>query len=211
MTLRRTVLIGLAALAIGPGAAYAAAAPTPLSPEDLAKVDQATAYLQGLAQVKGRFVQTSPRGAVSRGDLYLKRPGKARFAYDPPSALLVVSDGYNVSVYDQRLRTFDQYPLGATPLALFLARQVRLDKGVKVTRVDRLSDGFTLTARDGRRLTEGQISLTFAENPMALRAWSLTDAQGQVTRVEVAELRPVDALDPGLFVLHDPRPPRMRP
>ena len=51
-------------------------------------------------------------------------PGKARFAYDPPSGLLVVSDGDLVSVQDSRLKTFESYPLGATPRDIIAIMQI---------------------------------------------------------------------------------------
>ncbi|MGE5566626.1 MAG: LolA family protein [Parcubacteria group bacterium] len=198
-TTRRAAVIGLA-LAVAPIQAFAA-----LAPSDQALVDKAVAYLQSMKSVKGRFVQTDARGAVSRGEIYLQRPGKARFAYDPPSGLTVVSDGSRVSVADKRLKTFNQYPLSATPLALFLAREVRLDKGVQVTGVTRLADGFTLTARDARKQTRGQIALTFADSPMRLVGWTVTDAQGGTTRVQLTDLQSA-SIDPGLFRLKDPRP-----
>ena len=123
-TTRRDLCLALAALPFAAstfaGSAWGQAAPA-LSADDKALVDKAVAYLQGLSEAKGRFTQTDPRGAVSTGELFLKRPGKARFAYDPPSGLLVVSDGGAVAIQDNRLKTFDSYPLGATPLSLFLA------------------------------------------------------------------------------------------
>lgn len=210
--IRRLVLAaGLILAAAVSGGALAApiAAPPPLSVEDKALVDRAAAYLGGLNEMKGRFVQTDARGSVSQGLLYLKRPGRARFAYDPPSSQLVVSDGFNVSIADPRLKTFDRYPLGSTPLSLFLARDVRLDRGVEVTRVDRFSDGFALTARDARHRGAGSVTLAFSDAPMRLREWSLTDAQGQVTRLKITTLEPASGLDPALFVLRDPRPTRM--
>ncbi|MDR3510023.1 MAG: outer-membrane lipoprotein carrier protein LolA [Caulobacteraceae bacterium] len=199
-----TLGLGLATTA---GAAPAAA-PAPLAAADQALVDRASAYLGGLDEMKGRFVQTDPRGNTSQGELYLKRPGRARFAYDPPSGQLVVSDGFNVSVSDPRLKTFDRYPLGSTPLSLFLAKDVRLDRGVQVTRVTRFSDGFALTARDSRHPNGGEVTLSFSDQPMRLREWSLTSAQGQVTRVRITSLETASGLDPALFVLRDPRPGR---
>jgi outer membrane lipoprotein-sorting protein len=202
MTLtRRSLALALAAAAVG-GPALAQGA---LSPADQQLVARATAYLEGLAQAKARFVQTDARGRTTQGTVYLQRPGKARFAYDPPSGLLVVSDGSTVSVADSRLKTFDKYPLGATPLSLFLAKTIRLDRGVQVTGVRRAADGFTLTARDGRRQTAGQISLTFTENPLKLAGWTVIDAQGRATRVQLVDLAPAQDLDPGLFQLKDPR------
>jgi outer membrane lipoprotein-sorting protein len=203
MTLtRRSLTLALAAAPLA-SPAFAQGA---LSAADKALVDRAVAYLEGLTEAQARFVQTDARGRATTGQLFLKRPGKARFAYDPPSGLLVVSDGGVVSVQDKRLKTFDQYPLSATPLSLFLARTIRLDRGVTVTRVARLADGFSITARDGKKETAGQISLTFRDNPMALVGWTVTDAQGRPTQVQLRGLERASGLDRSLFVLKDPRP-----
>ncbi len=201
---RRTLALGLAA---APFAGLLSASPVAaaLSSADQALVDRAVAYLEGLSQAKGTFVQTDPRGVTTQGEIYLKRPGKARFAYAAPSGLLVVSDGSLVSVANSKLKTFESYPLGATPLSLFLAKQIRLDRGVQVTRVNRLADGFSITARDGKKEAEGQITLSFSNSPMKLVGWTISDAQGQATRVRLTRLDKVTSLDDSLFVLKDPR------
>ncbi len=201
LTRRRMTLALAAAPFAGP-----AFAQTPLAPADQALVDRAVAYLEGLTEAKARFVQTDGRGRATTGQLFLKRPGKARFAYDAPSGLLVVSDGGVVSVQDKRLKTFDQYPLGVTPLSLFLAKTIRLDKGVTITRVARLADGFSITARDGKKQTSGTITLSFTDAPLALAGWTVTDAQNRPTRVELVGLERATGLDRSLFVLKDPRP-----
>jgi outer membrane lipoprotein-sorting protein len=206
MTLsRRALALGLAAapLTAAPVAVQAQAA---LAPADRALVDRAVTYLEGLSEAKGRFVQTDARGRTVTGALYLKRPGKARFAYDAPSGLLVVSDGGVVSVQDPRLKTFDQYPLSATPLSLFLARTIRLDRGVAIARVARARDGFSITARDGRRETAGEITLDFVDNPLRLSGWTVVDAQRRPTRISLIALDRASGLDRSLFVLKDPRP-----
>ena len=203
MTLtRRSLTLALGALALA-GPAFAQQ--PGLSADDQALVARAVAYLEGLAEAKARFVQTDARGQTTTGTVYLKRPGKARFAYDPPSGLLVVSDGSTVAVADNRLKTFDRYPLGATPLSLFLAKTIRLDRGVQVTGVTRAADGFTLAARDGHRKTAGQITLTFRDAPLQLVGWTVTDARGQLTRVQLEGLAPAPGLDPALFQQKDPR------
>lgn len=199
---RRAMALGLAAAPF-PAFAQKAAA---LSAADQALVSQAAVYLEGLTEAKARFVQTDARGRTTQGTVYLKRPGKARFAYEPPSGLLVVADGNFVSVADSRLKTFDKYPLMTTPLSLFLARRIKLDRNVVVTRVARLSDGFSITARDGGKNAEGQITLNFASEPVRLIGWSVSDAQGGATRVRLTGLAPA-SLDPALFVLKDPRQP----
>ena len=206
---RRHLALGLAALpALGlPGAALAQRpALAPLSADDRTLVDKAAAYLQDLTEAKARFVQTDMRGTMTQGSLYLKRPGKARFAYEPPSGLLVVADGANVSIADSRLKTFDRYPLMATPLSIFLARQIRLDRGIVVRSVSRMADGFSLTARDGKKEAEGEITLTFSSDPITLVGWAVTDAQGMSTRIRLTGLEKTSGLPSSLFVLNDPRP-----
>ena len=201
---RRT--FALTSLAAGLAGPVLAARPqiAPLTEADKALVDRAAAYLQGLTEAKGRFVQTDGRGNVSAGQLFLKRPGRARFAYD--SGLLVVADGGNVSIANPQLKTFDSYPLMATPLSIFLARQIRLDKGIIIAGVNRTAGGFSITARDGRKEAEGQIVLSFADAPLALAGWTVSDAQGQSTRIQIQGLQKASGLEPGLFVLKDPRP-----
>lgn len=196
----------VAALALLPtGALAQGRATASLSADDRALVEKAVAYLQTLNSVKGRFSQTDARGRTAGGDFSLKRPGKVRFDYDPPNELLVVSDGGRLMVHDKRLKTFNAYPLNMSPLSLFLAREIRLDRGVVITDVRRYADGFSITARDKGKETAGQITLVFGDSPMTLREWTVIDGQGQKTRVALSGLRSA-SLDNALFVLRDPRP-----
>lgn len=189
------ILVGLA-LAAGLASPLTAAS---LSPDDQSLVDRASTYLDGINAVRGRFEQTDARGQVTAGALYLKRPGLARFAYDPPSSLLVVSDGRTVTVIDPRLKTTNRYPLSFTPLSVLLSRHVRLDRGVAISRVTRLDGGFAIAAYESGHRAQGQVVMTFRDNPLRLSAWTMVDAQGQMTEVRVTELKAVPGLDPALF------------
>ena len=202
---RRSLALGSLAGALASSLSGAALAQVRLSPADQQLVNRAVAYLESLASAKGRFVQTEPNGRTSTGTLYIQRPGKARFAYDAPSRLLVVSNGSTVSVQDGRLNSFSSYPLSATPLSLFLARNIRLDRGVQIVAVRRAADGFSIVAKDLRKQTAGQITLDFADGPLRLVGWTVVDAQRRATRVQLQGLQAA-ANDPSLFVLKDPRP-----
>ena len=193
MILRR-LFVALVALTLAPLAAHAA----DLTPDQQALVQRAGDYLQSLRTVTGRFTQTAANGATTGGTLWLQRPGKARFQYDPPAGLLVVSDGHFVGVTDTRLKTFNEVPLRNTPLALLLGEQVRFDR-VNVTDVEQSADGFALTARNA----QGRITLRFGDDPVALKGWTLTDGQGRKTRVALGPLSPADHLAAGLFYIRD--------
>ena len=117
-----------------------------------------------------------------------------------------MADGTNVTVADPRLKTFERYPLVATPLSLFLSRRIRLDGDTQVTAVRRNEEGFEVTAQDNRRRAEGRIALAFSDSPLALTGWTVTDAQGRSTRVELKDFRKVSGLPASLFEIKDPRP-----
>ena len=205
LTDRRTLtLSGLALLFAGP--ALAQSGPQAgLSAEDRAAVAEAQAYFQALSAARGAFTETGPGGQQRTGEFWLQRPGRMRFEYTDPAGLLVVADGYNVKRYDPRLETFQQVPLGQTPLSTFLARNVRLDEGVRIARVNRTPSGaFAITARDARRPNEGAVILAFAGSPMRLQEWTIIDGQGQRTRTRLTRLEPASNLPASLFQLRDP-------
>jgi len=91
-----------------------------------------------------------------------------------------------------------------TPLSILLAKQVRLDRGVLVTRVDRFADGFAVTARDAHHRGQGEITLTFGDNPTALREWNMTDAQGRITDIRLTAFEPASGLESNLFFIPAP-------
>jgi outer membrane lipoprotein-sorting protein len=189
---RRATLAVLAAAAATPGLAVADAASNPL-------VAKAVAYLDTINNVKARFTQSDTRGDVAEGTVYLSRPGRARFEYDPPSGLLITSDGRTVTLTDTRLKTFQRIPLSSTPLAVFLADHVRLDRGANITRVDPSADGFSITARDSRNLAGGEITLYFSNAPMRLTGWAIVDAQARTTRVSLGAFSPMGARPDSFF------------
>src|SRR5690606_30527734 len=166
---------------------------------------QAQPHLPAMSTAQGTCVETGPTKPRRSGSDYLQRPVKMRIEHTEPAGLLVVADGNNVSRWDPRLNVFRQAPLGQTPLSTFLAREVRLDQGVKIDRVTRMDSGaFAITARDARRPNEGSVILAFAGSPVRLQEWTITDAQGSRTRVQLTTLQPAPGLASSLFQLRDP-------
>ena len=87
------------------------------------KADTLKALRNHFAKVptmKGEFLQFDPKGNQSGGTFAIKRPGKVRFDYEDPSPVEVVSNGKSVMVVNNKLKTFDSYPLKNTPLKLLL-------------------------------------------------------------------------------------------
>jgi outer membrane lipoprotein-sorting protein len=206
---RRLALTGLAALAIAPLAIGSAAAQAPDTitaldgAERAAAIVAANASLNRIARLQARFVQTAPGGARAIGTVYLQRPGKLRFEYDPPATMLIVSDGSVVALRDTALRTTERTPLRSTPLNLILAERVDLERNARVTRVSRSGPWTMVTARDRTGAVDGFITLNFYGEAAELRSWDVTDATGARTRISLSNVTLPASLDRRLFRLED--------
>jgi len=179
---RRTFLAGTAA------AAALAAHPALAAPIPLNRISN---YFNRLETMEGRFVQQNPDGTRSTGKLYIRRPGRARFEYDPPDEALVMAGGGQLAIFDGKSnrRRPEQYPLRETPLNVILERTVDLARSGIVVGHSGTLEATTVVARDPDRPEIGRIALIFAENPLRLTGWVTEDGSGAVTQVEISELR----------------------
>ena len=203
-TLALTVLtLGDALLAPLP----AQAAPLQLTPADKALINQITTYLNAQQGLTANFLQVSPDGSTRSGKAWLERPGKMRFAYDPPDPQLLVA-GFGLLVYhDPQLDQTTNIPLSSTPLGILLARHVDLESGnVYVTAIDRQPGQIDVTlVRHGKEAL-GSLTLTFSTNPLELVAWTVRDAQGKSTIVHLYDVAPGGPFPDSLFQYNPPIP-----
>ena len=80
-------------------AAAASLAATPALADKLS-LNAISAYLNGIVNATSDFTQVNDDGSLSTGTLYIKRPGRMRFDYNPPEQLLVMSGGGQVGFFD---------------------------------------------------------------------------------------------------------------
>jgi outer membrane lipoprotein-sorting protein len=206
--LRRSVLrfssLALPALANAPawGQARPAPATAPMLPAaDLARIED---YLNAITTLKARFLQVDQRGQVAQGTLWISRPGRMRFEYDPPSPILLVADGTSVTFHDRQLDQTSVLLISMTPLGILLAPRIRLVGGeVSVTRGESFGASLEITTVRTASPREGSLVLTFNANPVALRQWRVIDAQAQEVRVSLSAVETGGRFDPALF-----RPPQ---
>jgi outer membrane lipoprotein-sorting protein len=165
-----------------------------------ALVDRASNYLSSLQSLTGDFVQIDPDGSRSMGKLYLQKPGRMRFEYNPPSPIDFIADGYSVIVRNRNLATQDSYPLSQTPLRYLLADQIDLARDTKVAAVSQDSAFITVTIEESHLLVgTSRLVLMFSAKDMQLREWTVIDPQGFQTLIAVYNLDASRKPDPGLF------------
>mgnify|MGYP000176868849 FL=1 len=141
-------------------------------------------YLNQLTSAQAGFTQINADGTISIGTLYMRRPGKARFEYNPPEQALVMANNGAVVVFDRKLGGDpESYPLNRTPLGLILARNVDLGRADMVVAHGYDGTATTVTAQDPENPEYGSIQLKFTNNPVELRQWIITDDGGGQTTV----------------------------
>jgi outer membrane lipoprotein-sorting protein len=166
-----------------------------------AVVDAISGYFNGIEDLQGSFLQTDPQQQQAKGYFYLKRPGRFRFVYAPPSKLVVLSDGQYLSYEDYDLKSVDRYPLDATPFRILLQPVVNLAEDAHILDLAEAPDLITLTIQDKAEDSAGAIRLFFTRNgdALELKEWVISTPQGGDTRVEVAELQRTKITDKSLF------------
>jgi len=187
-----------------PLAAAAAAPPTPatLTPQDQAELQRIAGYLNNIRTMSARFQQAGGNGASS-GRMWVQRPGRMRFEYDPPNPVILLADTFYIYHYDRQLQQVQKVGLKSTP-AWFLLRDGISFADVIVTRMERGPNLIRVSVVESNQPDAGSLTMVFSENPLALRQWTVIDQQGRTTHVTLSDLQFVMALDPKLFQYSDP-------
>lgn len=189
MMTRRSILFAVPALVLaGPGVS------------DTIPLTEISRYFNSFTTAEGDFTQINPDGTLSTGRIYIRRPGRVRFEYDPPDRSLVMAGGGQVAIFDGRSNLGpNQYPLRQTPLNLILERNV--DFANRRMIVGHTSDGTTTSviAQDPENPQYGSIRLVFSANPTELRQWVIRDDTGAETTVILGSMQFGGDLSASLF------------
>src|SRR5437763_14606792 len=124
----------------------------------------------------GKFVQVGPDGGRTEGTFYIQKPGRVRFAYDPPSPVDIISDGSSVVVRDRKLATQDIIPLSQTPLRYLLTDRIDLMRDTNVVAVH-ADDNYVSIAVEEKQLMIGttRLVMMFGSKDFRLKQWVVTD------------------------------------
>ncbi|WP_170351043.1 LolA family protein [Ruegeria atlantica] len=167
---------------------------------DKLPLSQISNYLNGLNTVETTFTQVNDDGSLSTGKLWMQRPGKMRFEYDPPNSAVVLANTGTVQIFDPKSnQPPEQYPLNRTPLSLVLARNVNLGQANMVVAHDFDGTATVVTAQDPKNPDSGRIELMFTDNPVELRKWVIHDNAGTKTTVLLGQLDTDSSLSRDLF------------
>jgi len=161
-----------------------------LNPQDQQDVDRIEQYLNDLTSVQARFQQYSAGSGLVFGKIYLRRPGRLRVEYDPPSQVILVADGIALSYYDAELNNLNQVPLNLSPMWFLLKDKVTLNgKDVTLTSFKRAPGAFQVGLVQTDEPDAGSVMLEFGDHPLELRQWTVTDNKNQQVQVGLYDAR----------------------
>lgn len=167
---------------------------------DKLSLNEISKYLNSLQTAKGSFTQINDDGTISTGTIYIKRPGKIRFEYNPPEETLVLASAGAVAIFDPKTNQGPEtYPLNKTPLSIILASNVNLGRANMVTGHGYDGTATTVTAQDPEHPEYGNIQLKFTSDPTELRQWIINDDSGNRTTVVLGALSKGGSMPNRLF------------
>jgi outer membrane lipoprotein-sorting protein len=213
MISRRRLLIHTGALALASSLmplmrAFAAQPPRAavLNPDQKADVDRVQSYLNGIRTLASRFQQSSGEGNQATGQLWLARPGRMRFEYDPPVPVLLVANGQNIFYYDKELQQVSELRVDETPAGFLLRDQITLSGDVTLTRFEHRPGAIRLTIVETTQPGQGSATLVLDDKPLQLKQWTIVDPQQKEVTLALTDPHYGAPVDEKLFYWTDPRP-----
>ena len=202
-------LLGTACIAgASVAAAQSASQAARLSDADRADIIRIERHINEIETLQARFLQVTSTGDYSEGTLFLWRPGRLRIEYDPPSPMLIVANRTWLIYEDKELEQITQLPLAATPADILVADNISLfSDAFTITRFERGAGSLRLTVARAEDPLAGNITLVFSDRPLALKKWTVIDAQGVATTVSLLGSRLGAPLNPKLFEYELPEEP----
>lgn len=168
------------------------------------EIQQYENYLNEVKTLSGNFTQINSKGQTVTGTIQISRPGKMRLTYNPPSSLVIVADGKWLITKDREADQVDYISLDKTPAAFILKSHIKFSGDVEVTNVVPKENATEVSLIRKEDPEAGSINLVFQESPVALKEWSVVDAQGIETRVILSNIKSNVQLSPTLFAIESP-------
>ena len=170
-----------------------------LTHQQLELVRRVNDYFNRLTMLQGSFTQTSASGKRERGRFHIMRPGRFRFDFEPPTRVVIISDGKNLAVQDYGLNTDDRKDLNQTPFRPLLRTDVDLLRDAYISDVSETDDTIMIGFTDTNAGT-GSVKLILGTKPVVqLKGWIIRDNQNLDTRVDLTEVQPISSIDQRLF------------
>ena len=153
-------------------------------------------YLGDIRTLEAKFSQTNHRGDIMTGDLFLKKPGKIRFSYDPPYNLQIVSKQQAVLIFDPKNSGSGPliYPMSSTPLSFLIESDLS-------SFINENGESFELGELLFFKIRNPQynLSIEFNKNPVSIAGWEFENQMGEIIRIKLKNIQKNNYLSDEIF------------
>jgi len=185
-----------------------------LSDQDISKnqttINRLANYMGGFTTIVSDFTQVAPDGSLTSGKFYLKRPGKMRWQYNPPTPVLMIANGREFVYYDYELEQVTYVPLDSALVGFLAQDKISFDGKVGITSFEEKESVIRIGLAQHDKPDEGALMIEFSDRPLLIRNMIVTDSNKQITTVSLSNAQFGVKLDKKLFVFIDPRKGRRR-
>ena len=165
------------------------------------RVQTAETWLNALTTAQARFEQRAPDGSTATGTFYLQRPGRLRFAYDPPSRDFIVADGLFLYFYDGEQKQASSALIGSTLADFLLRPSIQLGGDLLVKNIRMRDADLYMSVTQKSDPGAGELTLRFDAARTTLKGWDVIDPQGLSTRITLTDMKLGTPIPPQLFVM----------
>ena len=143
-------------------------------------------YLGDIKTLQANFSQTNNMGDIMTGALFLKKPGKIRFSYDPPNNLQIVSKQKAVLIFAPKNSGSGPltYPVSSTPLGFLIKNNLSSFIGEN-GEVFELDDFIFLKVRN----PQYHLRIEFSKKPLSLFGWEFKNQLGETISVTLNDIQ----------------------
>ena len=177
-----------------------------LSDADQANLSRIESYLNDLSTLQSRFIQANPNGTYSEGTMYLQRPGKLRFEYDPPDPYLIITHGDWFIYVDKELEEATYLPVDKTPAYFIVKKDISFGDKLQVASFQNVDQVFWIEVEQVDDPDVGRVMMVFTDAPLQLRKWQVIDSQGNLTDTTLINPNFDVPLNESLFEYAGPKP-----
>ena len=143
-------------------------------------------YLEDIRTLQANFSQTNNTGDIMTGVLFLKKPGKIRFSYDPPNNLQIVTKQQAVLIFDPKNSGSGPltYPISSTPLGFLIKNDLSSLIGEN-GEVFELDDFIFFKVHN----PQYHLRIEFSKKPLSLFGWEFKNKIGETIKVTLNNIQ----------------------
>jgi outer membrane lipoprotein-sorting protein len=182
-----------------------------LNQEETSTIKLLQSYLNSITTLVADFIQIDPNGESSTGKLFISRPGKLRWQYDPPNPILIIVRGSKVSYYDYALDQLTYISADENLISFFTRKNINFhDKDIIIREIESDPSITRVVITKNSEEDMGELKIVFNNAPIALKKLEIRDAVGNLSTLTLENLRYGEKLNDQLFVTIIPKNPNLR-